>query len=118
MRDWIDEIVTRALALQLRVPHSVIHSKHRLEGDLALQPLDVVLVVLRIEDELGHVEVPFHLLDGVRTVEDLTGVVRRFDRTSDWSAEVWNEPAREALSPGDRSPPALAAHGCCVPERV
>jgi len=73
------ELVCFALALHLEVDPSEIREEQRLEEDLGLDPLDLVLVVLRLE-ELGEGEFPVGDLEGITTVHDLASVVR-----------IWNE---------------------------
>jgi len=69
------EIVCFALALHLEVDPSEIHERQHLEDDLGLDPLDLVLVVLRLE-EIGEGEFPVGDLEAVFTVKDLADVVR------------------------------------------
>lgn len=69
------EIVCFALALHLEVDPSEIHEAQNLEADLGLDPLDLVLVVLRLE-EIGDGEFPVGDLENVYTVKDLAEVVR------------------------------------------
>ncbi|MBX3208565.1 MAG: hypothetical protein KF764_26265 [Labilithrix sp.] len=71
------EIVSFALALHLGIDPAEVEVSHRLEADLGLDPLDLVLVVLRLE-ELGEVEFPVAELEGLRTVGDLVDVVRQW----------------------------------------
>ncbi|MBX3264256.1 MAG: hypothetical protein KIS78_28155 [Labilithrix sp.] len=71
------EIVCFALALHLGIDPDEVDPSHRLDEDLGLDPLDLVLVVLRLE-ELGDVEFPVADLEGLRTVDDLVDVVRRW----------------------------------------
>jgi acyl carrier protein len=72
------EIVCFALALHLEVDPSEIHESQHLEEDLGLDPLDLVLVVLRLE-EIGEGEFPVGDLEAVFTVKDLADVVRSWD---------------------------------------
>ncbi len=83
------EIVRFALALHLEAEPYEIEEHQRLEEDLGLDPLDLVLVVLRLE-ELGEVEFPVADLEGIRTVGDLVAVVRR------WCGEEDEEEERPA----------------------
>lgn len=69
------EIVRFALAFHLEIDIAEVHLAQRLEEDLGLDPLDLVLVVLRLE-ELGDIEFPVADLEGIRTVSDLVDVVR------------------------------------------
>lgn len=85
------EIVRFALALHLEAEPYEIEEHQRLEEDLGLDPLDLVLVVLRLE-ELGEVEFPVADLEGIRTVGDLVAVVRR------WCGEEEEEEEEEERS--------------------
>jgi acyl carrier protein len=85
------EIVCFALGFHLGIDSDAITVEHRLDEDLGLDPLDLVLVVLRLE-ELGDVEFPVADLEGLRTVRDLVDVVQR------WCTEC--EEADETLPPG------------------
>lgn len=75
------EIVRFALAMHLNAPPDVIGESLALDEDLGLDPLDLVLVVLRLE-ELGDIEFPIADLEGIRTVGDLTDLVRAWGRTA------------------------------------
>ncbi|MDF2692743.1 MAG: hypothetical protein K0S65_1126 [Labilithrix sp.] len=68
------EIVCFALAFHLGIDPDQIEAAQRLEEDLGLDPLDLVLIVLRLE-ELGEVEFPVADLEGLQTVSDLVEVV-------------------------------------------
>lgn len=72
------EVVSFALALHLEVDPDEIHEDQDLEADLGLDPLDLVLVVLRLE-EIGEGEFPVGDLEGIKTVKDLAAVVRRWN---------------------------------------
>lgn len=74
------EVVRFALALHLSADPALIEPRHRLEADLGLDPLDLVLVVLRLE-ELEDAEFPVADLEGVVTVADLVGLVRAWSRS-------------------------------------
>jgi acyl carrier protein len=73
------EIVRFALALHLGVDSEGVELHHRLDADLGLDPLDLVLVALRLE-EIEDAEFPVAQLEMVRTVSDLVDVVR------DWAS--------------------------------
>jgi acyl carrier protein len=98
MRSDEMEIVCFALALHLEVDPAEIHAGQHLEDDLGLDPLDLVLVVLRLE-ELGDGEFPVGDLESVFTVDDLAKVVR-----------VWNEGPPTVRVPSHRMP--LSAMAC------
>ncbi len=51
----------------------------RLDEDLGLDPLDLTLIALRLEQEHGA-EFPLHRLDEVRTLADLDRLVERWAR--------------------------------------
>jgi len=92
MRSDEMEIVCFALALHLEVdPNEILETQH-LEDDLGLDPLDLVLVVLRLE-ELGEGEFPVGDLETVFTVKDLADVVR-----------VWHDGPPTIRAPQHRMP--------------
>ena len=76
MNDHLDDVVRRAVARHLGVEPTLIDPFHRLERDLHLQPLDIVLIVLAIEDA-EHIEMPYAHLESVGTVAGLTTLLRR-----------------------------------------
>ena len=69
------EIVSFALSLHLEIDPNLIRLEQDLEQDLGLDPLDLVLIVLRLE-EVGDGEFPVGDLEGIHTVKDLVEVVR------------------------------------------
>lgn len=71
------EVVSFALALHLELDPNDIREEQLLEEDLGLDPLDLVLVVLRLE-EIGDGEFPVDELVGIKTVKDLAAVVRNW----------------------------------------
>ena len=73
------EIVRFALAFHLNIDPEEIHTDQRLDEELGLDPLDLVLVVLRLE-ELGNIEFPVADLEGLLTVGDLVGLVGEWYR--------------------------------------
>jgi acyl carrier protein len=77
MADIQLEVVRFALALHLAVDREEIELGDRLEADLGLDPLDLVLVVLRLE-EIENAEFPVADLEKVETVADLVAVVREW----------------------------------------
>lgn len=93
------EIVRFALALHLDADVTDIQLDHRLERDLGLDPLDLVLVVLRLEEIEGG-ELPVADLESVMTVRDLVDVVRS-----------WASPDRSATLP---PPPRADLDQQCV----
>ncbi len=86
----INRSVCRALALHLNRPPSSIHAFHRLEEDLDVTPLEIVLVALDIE-ELEEIEIPMEDLEGMKTVGDLvtffSATVRRGRGVAESAAE-------------------------------
>jgi acyl carrier protein len=98
MADIQLEVVRFALALHLSVDPDRIEPDHRLEADLGLEPLDLVLVVLRLE-EIEEAEFPVADLESVTTVADLVAVVRG-----------WSSLGRETLPPPSRLP--AVRHPC------
>jgi acyl carrier protein len=54
-----------------------VHASQRLDEDLGLDPLDVILIVIRLEEQAG-VEFPVGSLDQVRTVGDLADAIREW----------------------------------------
>jgi acyl carrier protein len=76
MNDHLDNVVRRAVARQIRVEPTVIDSFHRLDRDLHLHPLDIVLIVLAIEDS-EKIELPIARLESIETVAGLTTLLRR-----------------------------------------
>jgi acyl carrier protein len=76
MNDHLDDVVRRAVAHHLGIDPTAIDRFHHLRHDLHLQPLDIVLIVLAIEDA-ERIELPIAQLDSIATVASLTTLVRR-----------------------------------------
>ena len=76
MNDHLDDVVRRAIAKHLGIDRIAIDPFHHLGGDLHLQPLDIVLIVLAIEDT-ERIELPIAHLETIATVAGLTMLVRR-----------------------------------------
>lgn len=76
MVDHLDDVVRNAVARHLGIERAKIDPFHHLERDLHLQPLDIVLIVLAIEDT-EKIEVPVAHLDAIETVAGLTTMLRR-----------------------------------------
>jgi acyl carrier protein len=78
-RSAVEEVhavmVRAALASQLEVPADSLCEAQELERDLGLAPLDLVMVILRVEEAVG-VEFPLALLDEAKTVGDVFTLVR------------------------------------------
>ncbi len=77
-----DRHVRAALALHLGCEPDAIRSEARLAEDLGLDPLDLVLVVLRLEEIAGS-ELPLDELEGVATVGQMVHLVRTWYRGRD-----------------------------------
>jgi acyl carrier protein len=86
MTDVNLEVVRIALALHLSISPGAVELEHRLEADLGLDPLDLVLVVLRLE-EIEHAEFPVADLESVATVADLVGLVRAWSMPASRNAK-------------------------------
>jgi len=86
-----DDFVKVALAHYLDLKPSDLRADAKLGPDLGLEPLDLALVVFRLE-ELADADAEFSIteLDGVVTVADFERVVRAWARGS--SAEDDDEP--------------------------
>jgi acyl carrier protein len=76
MNDQVDDVVRRAIAKHLGVDRRAIDPFQELQRDLHLQPLDIVLIVLAIEDA-ERIEMPIAHIDSVATVGGLTTLTRR-----------------------------------------
>jgi acyl carrier protein len=76
MSDHLDDVVRRAVAKHLGIDREAIDPLHHLRRDLHLQPLDVVLIVIGIEDA-ERIELPIAHLDSTITVTGLTTLARR-----------------------------------------
>ncbi len=82
MNDSSESTIRRALAERLSLHPSAIRAEHRLEEDLGIDPLDLVLIVLDVTDELRKV-MAFESLAEVRTVGQLVSLVRRSPTEAD-----------------------------------
>ena len=86
MRQSPDEIVRTVIARHMQVAPTTITRRSHLQRDLELDPLDLVLIALRIENIKG-VEFPIAELEEAHTVADLARVVRSLGaESSDESA--------------------------------
>lgn len=79
MNDPLSELVLTAVANHLRVAVRSIDLDMHLEGDLGLDALDLILIVLRL-DEIASAEVAIADLEGIETVRDLRDLVRVWTR--------------------------------------
>lgn len=71
----IEQLVRNLLADHLEVGPESLHDTDRLDGDLGMSPLAVVLVVLDVEDAVESF-VQFEQLGAVKTVADLIDLFR------------------------------------------
>lgn len=76
MSDHLDHVVRRAVAKHLGIDREAIDPSHHLRHDLRLQPLDIVLIVIAVEDA-EQIELPISHLDSITTVTGLTTLARR-----------------------------------------
>ena len=76
MSDHLDDVVKRTIAKHRGIDLKSIHPFHDLRRDLHLQPLDIVLIVIAIEDA-ERIELPIAHLESIATVAGLTALVRR-----------------------------------------
>ena len=75
MRTLLEELVGSIVARHLNVSPAAIHPGSDLQRDLHLDPLDLVLIALRIEEVEGS-EFPIGRLEQARSVGDLVRIVR------------------------------------------
>ena len=76
MKDHLDDVVRRTVARHAGVDHVDVDALQHLQRDLHLQPLDIVLIVLAIEDA-ERIELPIAHLESNSTVGGLMTLVRR-----------------------------------------
>ncbi len=82
MNDSLTDIVRCAVARHLDVEPADVRSWHRFERDLGLNPLDVTLIALDLE-EIEDIELPIDRLHELRTVAELTALARAVVRNDD-----------------------------------
>jgi Phosphopantetheine attachment site len=71
MNSYLQTVVHHAIACQLRLEDASIEDAHTFE-ELRMDPLDLVLVVLRLEDlDRGQGDFPLTALADAKTVGDL-----------------------------------------------
>jgi acyl carrier protein len=87
MRDSFHDLVCAAIARHLDVDPRAIEAAHRLDRDLALSSLDLVLIALRLE-EREQIEFPVGALASVATVGELTSLVRSWVQASEIGAPL------------------------------
>jgi acyl carrier protein len=81
MEESIDEVVIRIVARHVGKVSTEVRPEHRLYGDLALRPLDLVIIGLYVEDHLD-LALPFERLDCVQTIDGLAVFVREIERAA------------------------------------
>ena len=97
MNDHSFEIVRFALALHLEIVPAAIVESDSLTEDLGLDPLDLVLIVLRLE-ELAEAEFPVASLEHAHTVADLVALVREWARDSQRPSTTFDARPSHVLS--------------------
>jgi acyl carrier protein len=75
MNDSLNRLVCEVVARHLQLEPRAIDAQKTVQEDLELDPLDLVLIALRIE-ELERIEFPIARLEYVRTVGDIVKIVR------------------------------------------
>jgi acyl carrier protein len=76
MTDPTDKLVRQVVAQHLRIDSVRAVELDRFVGDFALQPLDLVLIALRIEDR-ENILLPMECLEHIRSIAQLANLVRR-----------------------------------------
>jgi acyl carrier protein len=80
MSDETDDMVRDVVAQHMLVGVSEVALTQSLRDDLDLDPLDLVLIALRLED-IEEVEFPITALEEIETVGDLAAVLRGLERS-------------------------------------
>ena len=75
MRSSFSELVREAVARHLEVDEIEVSASQHLRRDWGLDPLDLVLIALAIEDRT-QIEFPIERLEGAETVGDLARILR------------------------------------------
>ncbi|WP_146647644.1 acyl carrier protein [Labilithrix luteola] len=115
MREDTFDIVRRELSSHIGWAPAEIGRERRLDRDLGLDPLDLVLLALRLEDREGA-EFPVAELAGIRTVGDLVAVVHTWFFALDQQPAVARErSARLTDTFGAPPPPASGIRLCSRP---
>jgi acyl carrier protein len=97
MRSRAHRLVADALASHLELDPSAVRGSHLLQLDLGIDPLDLVLVVLKLEaDEPWRPEFPFSELEHARTVDDFVDLVESWQER-----DTLIEPEPSSASFGD-----------------
>jgi acyl carrier protein len=76
-----EELVRAVIARHMQVDPTTLTRSSHLQRDLELDPLDLVLIALRIEDIKGR-DFPIAQLEWAHTVADLTRIVKSLDGKS------------------------------------
>jgi acyl carrier protein len=79
--DDVDHLVLDVVATHMLMETDELTPSLRVRDDLDLDPLDLVLIALRLEDALG-VEFPIGQLENVASVGDFAIVLRRLLRNN------------------------------------
>ena len=75
MNDLHHDLVSLIISRHLDIEPRRFDPTCRLDADLGLDPLDLVLIALRVED-LVEIDFPIAALEFVSTVDELASVVR------------------------------------------
>jgi acyl carrier protein len=111
MTSFQSELVRVAIAIYLDLKPSEIRRNAHLKRDLGLEPLDVILIVFRLE-ELTDAEFTMADLRGVETVADLERTFRESTEGSDDDDADLDAPRRDLSASGIRvGPSAIPAKG-------
>jgi acyl carrier protein len=100
MNDWHQRKVAAIVGRHLGIQPEMVTSSMKLEGDFGLDPLDLVLISMRLENDAEEIATPFPVeaLEGIETVGELTDVYRDWVRssardgktfTADFYSEAW-----------------------------
>lgn len=87
MNATFETTVRAAIARHLSVRPEKILPSHRLHEDLELDPLDLVLIALRLED-IEQTDFPIELLGTVNTVAELTRLFHTWLAASEFGAPL------------------------------
>jgi acyl carrier protein len=91
MNDSLEDMVRDVVARHLDVEASTLTLEDDVEKDLGLDPLDLVLIALRIEENVS-IEFPIARLESVHRLDDLIDIVRSFRVTlpgTDYAGHAW-----------------------------
>jgi acyl carrier protein len=79
MSDDLDDLVLDVVARHVPVSAAALNPTQHIREDLDLDPLDLVLIALRLED-IVQVEFPIAALETIQTVGDFAVVLRGLPR--------------------------------------